>query len=39
MSILSHCNAIIHIYTYRNMPNFQQLVETAIKHAPKNNWK
>lgn len=34
MSILSHYNAIINIYTYKNIPNFQQLVETAIKHAP-----
>lgn len=35
MSSWSYCNAIINLYTYRNLPNFKALVNIALKHAPK----
>lgn len=35
MSSWSYCNAIINLYTYRDLPNFKALVNIALKHAPK----
>lgn len=35
MSVWSSCNAVVSVGTYREIPNFRELVELAIKHAPK----
>lgn len=35
MSRWSYCNAIISIYTYNDIPNFKELIDVVLKHAPK----
>lgn len=35
MSVWSSCNAIIYLYTYKELPAFKELVSTALTNAPK----
>ena len=35
MSSWSSCNAIIYLYTHRNLSNFKDLINIALNHAPK----
>ena len=34
MSNWSSCNAILYVYTYKNLPNFRELVEETVNMAP-----
>ena len=35
MSSWSSCNAIIYLYTYKDISNFKDLINIALQHAPK----